>query len=287
MLRIVTDGSADMPVDWEKEYEINVLPLMVRFGEEVYTAGVDISHEDFYRMIAEKKRIPNSSLPAPDQVKAFYQKVAGPKDEILSIHIASKMSGTFSAAQVAARELMDQLNITVFDSGAGSAALGFMCREARRLSQAGYSVNEIIQYLEGARQCLAVTFTLKSLDFARMSGRVDFLRSMASSLLGIHPIIILRDGLLQMAEMVRTRSRSIERILEYTRERMGQQLVEIAVVHAADYPTAQMIKERLTQWKNVKDIIITDLSIPVAANLGPGTVGLVAYPYNGGNYGAS
>lgn len=282
MLHIVTDGSADMPSDWPQKYQIHILPLMVRFGEELYVAGENLTHEQFYRLVAERGMIPHSSLPAPDQIIAFYRKIARPGDEILSIHIASKMSGTFSAVQIATHELIGELKITVFDSGAGSAALGFMCREARLLHQTGFSAREIIRRLDEARQKLTIIFTVENLEYARLSGRVNFLQSTLSSLLGIKPIIVLRDGLLQMAEKVRTRGRAIDRVLESVFQRISEQAVNIAIVHAADLDTAKAMVEKVRSWANVKEIIITDLAIPVAANLGPGTIGVVAYPVNGG-----
>jgi len=282
MLHIVKDGSADMPDNWQDQFQIDVLPLMVRFGEETYVAGVDLTHSEFYQLVREKGVIPHSSLPSPDQIQAFYRKTAVPGDDILSIHVSSKMSGTFSAVKIAATEMLNEMNITVLDSGAGSAALGFMCREARQLSQAGHTVNQIVRRLEEVRQQLTVFFTVENLEFARMSGRISRFQNSLSFVFNIKPIIMLKDGLLQVGEKVRTRQKALERIIECVRGRIGQQQVEIAVVHAADITTAQKLVDCLRDWKNVIDIHITDLAIPVAANLGPGTVGIVAYPIDKG-----
>lgn len=278
MLKIVTDGGVDMPTGWEKKYQIDIIPLMVRFGEEVYTAGINLDGKKFYKLVSEKNIIPKSSLPSPHQMMEFYRKIASAKDRILSIHIASKMSGTFASVVQAAKELRGEMNIYPFDSGAGSAAMGFMCREARLLDRAGVSIHEILQKLEAIKKRLTVIFTVDNLDFARMNGRVNTLTSTVSSILKIKPIIILRDGLLQMGDKVRTRSKSIERVLEVVRGRVESRKVNIAIVHANDLTAAKILMERAKKIFNIQEMVISELSIPVAANLGPGTVGIVAIP---------
>ena len=278
MLKIVTDGAVDMPQGWEKEYDIHVLPLWVRFGERVYTQGIDIGPENFYSLVRENRAIPKTSLPSPQQVVDFYRKIASKGDNILSVHLASKLSGTFSVIQIAAQELADEINIVPFDSGAGSAAMGWMCREARLLERSGAAMSEIVQRLEKFREQLTLIFTVDNLEFAQLSGRVNSLQSAVSSVLRIKPVIMLRDGLLYAGEKVRTRRRALERLLDCVRERVGTRKILLAVVHAADPETAQLIVEKAKTLFNIKELIVTELSIPVAAHLGPGTVGIVAIP---------
>lgn len=278
MLRIVTDGAADMPAEWLEKFNIDLLPLRIRFGETTYVQGEDVTPENFYQLVREKKSIPKSSLPSPMQVVEFYRKIARKGDSILSIHIASKMSGTFATVEMAARELRGEMDITPFDSGAGSAALGIMCREARILERAGQSLQEIIVRLERMRQRLTVIFTVDNLEFARMSGRVTGMQAALSSLLKIKPIIVLRDGLLNVAEKVRTRQKALDRILEDVMAQVGEKKIILAVVHAADPTTARDLLDRARKRLRINEFFMTDLSIPVAANLGPGTIGIVAVP---------
>lgn len=278
MLRIVTDGAADMPESWKEEYDIQVIPLTVRFGEESFLQGRDIGVDNFYRLVQQKRVFPKTSLPSPGQIADFYRQIARQGDTILSIHLASKMSGTFSAVQMGAREVMNEFRIFTMDSGAGSAALGFMCRDARLMERAGASVDEIHAWLEQKSRRLAIAFTLDTLDYAYLSGRIGKMTRALSSMLRIKPIIILRDGLLSMSEKVRTRHNALERVVNVIRERVGEMKVNVAVVHAADLEAANDMVQRLRGKLNLNEVVITDLSIPVAANLGPGTIGIVAYP---------
>jgi DegV family protein with EDD domain len=278
MLRIVTDGATDMPSEWVGLYEINVVPLYLNFGQKSYTQGVDIGPQNFYKLVQERHKIPQTSLPSPQKVVDFYRSIANKGDQVLSIHLASKLSGTFSVFQSAARELVGELNIYAFDSLAGSAATGFMCQEARLLERAGIAFPDILARLEQVRKQLMVIFTVDNLEFARLSGRVNSLQAVFSSVLKIKPIIVLRDGLLFAADKVRTRQKALDHMLEMVLEGVGNKKVRMAVVHAADPETARWLIEKARTLFNIKEIIMTDLSLPVAAHLGPGTVGIVAYP---------
>lgn len=279
MLKIVTDGAVDMPKGWEEKYGIHILPLRIRFGEEEYLQGRDVTSNNFYSLVKLKRLFPKTSLPSPDEIVEFYRRIAQKGDEIISIHVASKLSGTFAAAQTAANELSGELEVFPFDSGAGSAAQGLMCREARLLAQSGFSTSAILDRLSEVRSKLLVFFTLEDLNFARLSGRISTLQTTLSSILKINPIIHLKNGLLFVGQKVRTRQKALDTIVEEVRQRLSGQPANLAIVHAATPDTAeQLINQVKSVIPAVKEIIVTELSIPVAAHLGPGAVGIVAIP---------
>jgi DegV family protein with EDD domain len=278
MLRIVMDGAGDMPAEWSQEYDIDVIPINIHFGEQTFLQGVDMSDADFYRIAEESGTIPQTSQPSPAQFVEFYKKVADPGDTILSIHVTGKLSGTVESAEIAARELQGQYNVIPIDSYSGSAAMGYMCREARQMERAGAPLQKILDRLEFIRQNINIVLTLNNLEYARRSGRVKALQAALASLLNVKPVIILTDGVLDMADRVRTRSRSLEYVVDSVIARVGKRPVNAAVVHAEDPQSGNLLMELVRARLNCKDLIMTGLAISVAANLGPGTVGVVAYP---------
>jgi len=277
-LHVVTDGSIDSPAEWPAQYNFHVIPLSVQWGEETYIQGKDIDNALFYEMVLRRNQIPKTSLPSLGQVVEFYRSIAKKGEAILSIHLSSKLSGTFAIIEAAARQLAGKLEVIPFDSLAGSAALAFMCREARLLAEKGCSIEEILQRLEVLRKTITIVFTVDHLKFAALSGRVNALQSNLSSLLQIKPIISLNEGELFASEKVRTRSRALDRIINIVEQRMGGSPASLAVVHAADPATAERLGQRLQEIFKIKELITAELSIPVAAHLGPGTIGIVAYP---------
>lgn len=278
MLKIVLDGAADLPAGWEQEYDLNILPLRVVFGSQSFTQGVNFTYSDFYRMVRETRIIPKTSLPSIGQVMNFYRGIAQKGDTILSIHVSSKLSGTCATIESAARELAGEFKIIVFDSAAGSVAQAFLAREARVLDRAGAPLEDIVKRLEWIRQRIQIIFTLDTVQYAYLSGRISALQSIMASALQVKPIIVLCDGLLEIGERVRTRSKALDRVLLMMRQRMGNKKVNLAVVHAEDPVKANEMLEKSTDYLNAQESYVTDLSIPVAANLGPGAIGMIVYP---------
>jgi DegV family protein with EDD domain len=278
MLHIVTDGAADLPPSWEQEFNIHVIPINIQFGNKTYLQFVDLGIDSFYRMIEETRTIPKTSQPSPHQFSEFYQKIAKPGDTILSIHVTSKLSGTYASSVVAAEELKGQFHVLPYDSAGGSMGLGFMCRAARQMERAGKSVEEIIKYLDSVRDKILIILTLDKLDYARMSGRVGTLSAALASVLNVKPIAVLKDGLVNMTEKVRTRKASLERVIDIGRQAFGDQPVLMAVVHARDLASGNALMELAKKSFNAVSTELTDLSVALAVNFGPGTIGLVLYP---------
>jgi DegV family protein with EDD domain len=278
MLRIVTDGAADILPEWQKEFGIEMIPVNILFGEKSYLQGVELDNEGFYKLVDETKRIPKTSQPSPHQFVEFYRKIAQKGDTILSIHITAKLSGTYASAVAAAEELKGEFNVIPIDSAVGSLGIGLLCREARKMERAGKSVDDIVRYVEGIKYKVRVILTLDTLEYAKMSGRVKTLQAALASLLNVKPIAILRDGDLNMAERVRTRKASLDRVIEIAKEEFGNRPVYLAVVHARDLASGQALLDDAKAHFNHKETLISELSISIAANLGPGTVGLIIYP---------
>ncbi|MBK8616626.1 MAG: DegV family protein [Anaerolineales bacterium] len=279
MLRIVTDGAADILPAWEKEFDIHVIPINVHFGEKTYIQNVELNFDQFYKMVDEKSNpFPKTSQPSPHQFVEFYKNNFETGDTILSIHITSKLSGTYASAVSAAEELKGTYNIVTFDSLGGSLGTGFMCRAARIMEREGKSVDEIIRYLESIRDQVHVILTLDTLEYARRSGRVGTLSAAMASILNVKPIALLQNGLVNMVEKVRTRKTALERVLSLGKETVGDKPVHLGVVHARDIESARALLEEAKKHFNFKSEVMTDLSISLAINFGPGTVGLVLFP---------
>jgi len=278
MLRIVTDGAADIPPGWEQEFDINVIPINIQFGEKTYLQYVDLDNEGFYKLVEESKKIPKTSQPSPHQFVEFYKRIAAKGDTILSIHVTSKLSGTYASAVAAMQEVKDLFHVIPVDSTGGSLGLGLMCREARKMERAGKSVEQIVKYLEGIRDKVRVILTLDTLEYARMSGRVGTLSAALASALNVKPIAVLKDGLVDMVEKVRTRKAALERVIAMAAEEFGSKPVFLGVLHARDLEAGKAMVTEARKRFNFKDILLVDLSISLAANFGPGTVGLVLYP---------
>lgn len=279
MLGIVTDGAVDIIPSWADEYGIKIIPINVHFGEQTFIQNVELSLDQFYNMVDNLSNPhPKTSQPSPHQFVEFYKNNFQPGDTIISLHVTSKLSGTYSSAVTAAGELKDSYNVIPIDSLCGSMGAGLMCVTARRMEREGKSVAEIVKYLEGVREKVQIIFTLDTLEFARRSGRVGMLSAALASVLNVKPIARLQDGVLNIVEKVRTRKSALERVVSFGKELVGDKPVHLGVVHARDLKSGEALMQAALGNFNIKSSAMTDLSISLAINLGPGTVGLVLYP---------
>jgi DegV family protein with EDD domain len=278
MLRIATDSAVDFPPAWKKEYDIKSIPINIHFGEKTFIEYVDMDFDGFYKEVGTNKNHPKTSQPSPHQFTEFYRNNYQKGETILSIHITSKLSGTYASCVAAAEELKGEYNVIPFDSMGGSMGTAFMCRTACKMAKAGKSVDEIVKYLESMRAKTHLILTLDTLDFAKRSGRVGTLSAALASVLNVKPIARLQDGLILMVEKVRTRKAALARVVEMGKEAVGNQPVAVGIVHARDLESAKMLLEEAKKSLNVKESELADLAISLAINFGPGTVGLVLYP---------
>jgi DegV family protein with EDD domain len=278
MLRIVMDTAGDLAEGWQEEYQIDMIPINIIHKGNTYLDGVELGHDDFYNLVESSSVLPSTSQPTPYQFVEFYRKIIKPGDRILSIHVTEKLSGTMYSAIQAAEELKNEIYIVPFDSAIGTIGMGLMAKEAREMDKAGASLDQIIERSEFIRANVKLIFTLDTLKFASMSGRVKHLQASVAALLNVKPIIELKDGMIFMSENVRSRSKSIDRILEKIKLQFGNQRINAGVVHAQDKNAGLEVLQRLIAQNNCTLAVLSEISIALAANFGPGALGIVAYP---------
>lgn len=267
-----------MLAEWLGHYNITRIPINIQFGLESFQEGVTIHPDTFYSRINADGILPTTSQPSIGEFCRLYTDLAADGSEILSIHLTSKLSGTWQSATVAARQLQDDVNVTVFDSLTGSVGLGLMVREAAQLVEAGLTAKEIVSTLELRRPEINVFILLKDLRYARLSGRVGRIRETLASLLHVKPIVGVEDGALIPLERVRGQKKGFERMLTLAKEMVGDAPVHVGMTHAIDRPNAEALLAQAKAHLNCKDTFITDLALSLAVHFGPGTVGFATYP---------
>ena len=280
MLRIVTDGAVDIPAEWYEQYDIQRIPINIHFGEEkTFIQDEELSMDEFYKLVDGKSLPhPKTSQPSPHQFVEYYKRIAQPGDTILSIHITSKLSGTYASSVAAAEEAKGTYNVVPVDTLCGSMGTAFMCRSARMMERSSKSVDEIVKFIEDIRSKTPVILTLENLEYARRSGRVGALSAALASVLNVKPIAVLKDGVVEMVDKVRTRKAAFDRVLALAKESVGDNPVHMGVMHARDLASGQMLLDEAKKVLNVRETFLTDLSISLAINFGPGTVGIALYP---------
>jgi len=275
---IVTDSTTDMPKDWPGWSRVHVVPIHIQFGEASYREGIDIDEATFFRLVDAEGAIPKTSQPSPIDFADLYRQLAADHDAILSIHIGAKLSGTYYSSALAADMVKDEIAVYPFDSDCGSIGTGFMLLEAMEMIDQGATPEDVLKRLNQIRDGMNIMLSPITLKYVQLSGRIGALGATLASVLNIKPIIILRDGQLFADERVRTRKRALNRMVEMIKEQLGDSPARVAVAHSQSPDDANTLVELTAQALNCDKVWISSLSTSLSAHLGPGTVGIVAYP---------
>lgn len=279
MIRIVTDSTCDLPEGRLAELGVVVVPININFGTQEYHEGEDLDYEAFFRLVDQLGIVPTTSQPAPGRFAAVYRQLADQgATTILSLHVTGKLSGTAQSAALAAAAVQDAVDVRVFDSLGGSAGMGFMVLEAVEMIKQGADADAVLARWADIRSNLRIFLVLDTLRYARMSGRVGALQSTLASLLQVKPVIALNEGSLDLIERVRTRSAVLTRLLDLVDQSFGNQPLNLAVVHAEAPAAAAGLLEAAQSRFDCQAVFVARLATSLVANLGPGTLGIVAYP---------
>ncbi|MBE6049679.1 MAG: DegV family protein [Clostridium sp.] len=232
-ITIVCDSSADLPLDFMESNNIKFLPLLVDINGELYKDKIDITNEEFFNRIAEKDIMVKSSQVTPYVFEEFFRGEIEKGNEIICITISGKLSGTNSAANIAKANLEeDSHKVTVIDSLTASAGQGYLVTKAAEFREKGLSYSEIVGKIENIVSRMRTVITLDSVEMLKRGGRLSAGKALASSIMGIKPIITVNDGELEPCGKARGRKKSIKMVVEKLEEFKLDKEEKISVAHS-------------------------------------------------------
>ena len=270
-VKIVTDSTADLPSELVEKLGISVVPIYIRVGAEVYRDGVDISHDELYRKLATGRAYPTTAQPSPRDFASVYRELAKETTEIVSIHVASNLSGTYQSAR-RAREMVDAAcRIEVIDSRSVSMGLGLITIAAARLAAEGEALETVLTEVREAIPNTRVFGFLDTLKYLFLGGRIGHAQALAGSVLNVKPIVTLRDGEFYPSGQARTRARGVERLFDFARKSLN--VKELAIVHSTTPEEADNLSERIgASFLDRSRVHLARLGPALGVHSGPGTL---------------
>ena len=269
-VKIVTDSSADLPDQLVQELGITVVPLYVRFGEEVYRDRVDISEDEFYQRLEHDPIHPNTTQPTPQDFADVYQKVSQEADGIVSIHISGKLSGTCNSALQAIEMIEKKCPIEVVDSTVLTMSLGLIDIVAATVAKAGESLDKVVEEVKQTIPSIHLLALFDTLKYLLLGGRIGKAKALLGSILNVKPVLTLKDGEVVPAGQVRSRSKGIERLFEFTQNAVDIQ--DLAVVYTTTPDEAQALAERIGSIFDKEKIKIARVGPVLGVHMGPGAL---------------
>ena len=280
-IRIVTDSTADLPSGLVQEFNITVVPLIVRFGSEVLHEGTEITNAQFYHRLTVDPDHPSTSQPSPGEFITAYQSISESADDIISIHITSELSGTYDSATRAGASDEVTVPVHVVDSRSSSIALGSLVVLAAKRARDGVAVPEILAELNGWIARSRTCFLLDTLEYLRRGGRIGAGRAFLGSLLRVKPVFHIVNGVVEPLDRARSPRKAADRILRYLHEEAGDgRLAYVGILRATDRELADLLQTRIEAEFEVGRWFHTQIGAVLGTHLGPGAVG-IAFPARG------
>jgi len=278
---IVTDSTSCLPQEEVERYGIEVVPVNLVYEGRVYRDGLDLTPEEFYRLLKEAKKLPTTSPASPGDYLEVFRRVGEKARSILCISVSARLSGMFDSARAAAelaREVLPRTAIRVLDSGTAAMAQGFVVLAAARAAGAGKELQEVMDTATRIMPRVELVAVLDTLHYLARGGRVPKVAAWATSLLQIKPILTLSAGEVGLLERVHTRKRALSRLVQIMRKRAGgKRPLHVSVFHAQALGETLALREEIIREFQPQELYLTQFTSVMGVHTGPGVVGLAYY----------
>ncbi len=270
-VRVVTDSACDLPDDLIERDGIEVVPLTIRFGKEELVDRKELSTDEFWRRLAESDVLPETSAPSAGAFEAAFRRLIGDgATGIICINLSSKLSATMQSAQVAAQAVQADCPVVVVDSLMVSMGLGSLCLTAARRAADGDSLESIVANVTDRRNRSKLYGALDTLEFLKKGGRVGNARALLGSMLAIKPVLEVRDGEVEEAGKVRTRSKALRLLVDRVKEGPFENL---AVLHG-NAPDLDELLDLLEPLTPRDEIVVGQIGPVIGTHAGPRVIGV-------------
>ncbi len=280
MIKIVTDTTSALSREYCRQHDVDVVPQIIRFGEETFLEGVEMDEPQFLQRLKSSAQLPATAAPAPGLFDETYRQATEKGYPILSIHPSTEVSGTVASAN-AARSLYAQADIRVIDMRTIAGCLGEAVKLAVEWRDAGRSIDQIEADLLSLIPRTRTYFLVATLEYLRRNGRIGGASSLIGSVLQIKPILQICNGRVEPLDKVRTHQKALERLKELIMAECPRQPeARLSVMHADAVEEANRLRAELSAALGIADIPLYSVGPAITTHAGPGVlaVGFFAAP---------
>ena len=282
-IALVTDSTCDLPQELIDQYQINMLPLNINFGESHYLDKITIHPEQFYNLLNEHSEFPKTSQINEKAFSALYAQLASKYDSIISIHLTDKFSGTFGSSQKAAQAASNEFNkpITVLNSKNLSGSLGLIILRVAQAIEAGLSHDEIVMIAEKWIKDTRIFVSVKTLKYMVRGGRVSHIKGFMAKLLNVNPIVSMdENGSSFVFGKTFNQKTNMERVMGHLSEICkDREIWNYIVLHAQNKDAAGWYTQKMNDFTGKMPVAVVNISPVIGGNAGIGAAA-VALMFN-------
>jgi DegV family protein with EDD domain len=270
-VRIVTDSSCDLDAATAEELGIEIVPLSIRFGDEEYTDGVNLSAEQFYAKMAESDALPETAAPSPGAFEeAFRRQADAGADAVICVNLSASLSATMQSAENGAKVIADEVDVRVIDSRSISTGLGTIARRAAMAGAEGADADAVAELIADLIGRTHVFGSLDTLENLKKGGRIGNAQALLGSLLSIKPLVDISTGEVEEAGKARTRRKG----LEWLRDQILKQpeVEDLYIVHGGA-PDVDLMLDMLSPRYSREDVHLGIIGPVIGTHGGPRVMG--------------
>ncbi len=271
---VITDSIASLPLELRRREQIHMVPLALILPEGVYRDSMDIDPRQYYRRLRQDGFSPKTSAPSPGEFAAVYQQLAKTHRSGVVITPPQELTQTWEAARLGAAMAADIFLAEVVDSRTAGPAQGFVALAAARAVAVGADLETILTVIQEAQKNTGFVGVLDTVKHLIEGGRAAYLNRWLQSALRLYPILYIHEGQIRLIGAARTKTKAIERMLDWLREKLPAEGFSLAVAHTDAFEEAAALEKKLLSLFRPVEHFVTELTPVIGAHAGPGLLGV-------------
>jgi len=273
VIKVVTDSTSDLPADVAESLGIEVVPLNVHFGSDVYKDRVNLMPDTFYDKLINGDVLPTTSQPSVGEFIDVYERLGSDADGIVSVHISEKLSGTMNSARLASQQANADCPIEVVDTFQVSMGVGICAMEVAEVANSGGDMNQVILAARNAVTRSQCFFMLETLEFLQKGGRIGKAQALIGNLLKIRPMLMLQGGEVHPLGRERTRRKGIAKLVDTVEELAP--ISGLAVMYSTVLDEAQTLAQNISKFMiEGREPMMLQIGPVIGTYAGPDTLGI-------------
>jgi DegV family protein with EDD domain len=271
-IRVVTDSASDLPEEFAKRLNIDVVSLTIRFGDEEFTDRVDLTPELFWAKCKDSKSLPETAAPSPGAFQAAYERAkADGCDGVIVLTLSSLLSATYQSATLAAEAVTELIDVRVLDTLNVSMGQGLVVIDVAELAATGATLDQLVEHANSLMPKAGVVAALDTLEHLIKGGRIGGAKALLGQVLSIKPLVELKNGVVAEAGRQRTRAKALAAVANVARSHAP--LRRLALIQGACTDVAAL-EALVSDIASEHPLIVTDIGPVVGAHGGPRIIGL-------------
>jgi len=270
VVKLITDTVSDLPPVVVKDLDITVVPLHVHFGQETYKDRVDLSSDDFYHRLEHGSYFPSTSAPSPGAFAEVFDELAAKCGQILGVFLSRKLSATYDAALQGVKLMKRKCQVEIIDSTLGIMGQGFLVMEAAKKALTGAKLSELVSMIAENIPRMHVRVSLDTLEYLARGGRIGKVQALKGSMLRIHPILGLKDGVVFPSARVRSKAKAMDWLCDFASK--FSKVKALAVEYGTNVAEAEALARRIAAVFPEVPMYLSNVSPVIGTHTGPGVL---------------